>query len=513
MRIIHTLIMTAIVWFSSGNCYAGIINVKKFGAKGDGKTDDTKAIQAAIDAAPENMQSVIFFPKGTYILRSYTVTENYLENYFIHMRSNITFKGAGKTSVIKLGDHLFDKKEKNATAQLFYGVKLKNITFSNLLIDMNGGNNLVPDTLIKNQRAIFINHGSNVLIDNITIKNNAGRNMVFIIGKGKGVLVKNSTFLNGGHYVGIKTENKNQTDFTFIYFEWDSSRVINNHIEQQNINIALGGVTGGVELHGAYCYASGNKIIGCSPGLYVESSWHDIKNTTVENNKFIKCTKGISFWVNYHMDSITIKNNYIELIDYGGWKAYVSAGILMPNGNALTYGYKYANNSPVTNLDISGNTIVSPPGKHTSRTAGMVLHSLYKSSVSGNTITGMNLGGVILQGSKWGTSSVTINNNKFRNFTDNIDTLFPAGYVVILDSYLTQVADAPGIKNITITDNSFTRDKNKITSKSKITQRNGSFFGVYIALPDSMKNEVQFKQNVFSDKTETIKFKSILPKQ
>lgn len=289
--------------------------------------------------------------------------------------------------------------------------------------------------------------------------------------------------------------------------------MINNRIEQQNIDIALGGISGGVELHGAYGYAYGNKIIGCSPGLYVESSWYDVKNTIVENNKFIKCTKGISFWVNYRMDSITIKNNFIELIDYKGWKDYVSAGILMPNGNTEHYAFKYANASTVTNLVITGNTIVSPPGKHTSRTAGMVLHSLYKSSVSGNTITGMNFGGVIIQGSKWGSSSVKVNNNKFIDFADNIDTLFPAGYVVVFDSYLMQVADAPGIKEITVSNNSFTRKKNKITSQSYITKRKGQFFGSYIALPDSMQNEVQFKQNIFSDKTETIKFRSITPKR
>lgn len=511
MKIICILIIPVIIMVIPANCYAGIINVKKFGAKGNGKTDDTKAIQAAIDAAPENIQSVIYFPKGVYILGSYTITENYLENYFLHIHSNITFKGTGKASVIRLASHLFDKKDKNATAQLFYGVKVQNITFSNLMIDMNGANNLVPDNALKNQRAIFINHGSNVTVDKITIKNNAGRNMIFIIGKGKNVLVKNSTFLNGGHYVGTKTENKNQTDFTFIYLEWDSSRVINNRIEQQKIDIALGGISGGVELHGAYGYASGNTIIGCSPGLYVESSWYAVKKTTVENNKFIKCTKGISFWVNYRMDSITIKNNYIELIDYGRWKDYVSAGILMPNGNTSTYDFKHANANTVTNLVISGNTIFSPPGKHTSRTAGMVLHSIYESSVSANTISGMNFGGVIIQGSKWGSSSVSVNNNKFSDFANNIDTLFPAGYVVVFDSYLMQFADAPGIKNITVSGNSFTRNKTKSTSQ--IPQRKGEFFGAYIALPDSMQNEVQFKQNVFSDKAETIQIRSINPKR
>ncbi len=40
-----------------------VVNVKSFGARGDGATDDTAAIQAAIDATA---RGVIFFPKGIY---------------------------------------------------------------------------------------------------------------------------------------------------------------------------------------------------------------------------------------------------------------------------------------------------------------------------------------------------------------------------------------------------------------------------------------------------------------
>ncbi|MDR9793616.1 glycosyl hydrolase family 28-related protein [Aeribacillus pallidus] len=46
----------------------GIFNVKEFGVKGDGTTDDTTAIQAAIDSVPPN--GVIFFPRGTYKITS-----------------------------------------------------------------------------------------------------------------------------------------------------------------------------------------------------------------------------------------------------------------------------------------------------------------------------------------------------------------------------------------------------------------------------------------------------------
>jgi Pectate lyase superfamily protein len=46
---------------------ADTLNVKEFGAKGDGKTDDTAAIQALLNAHP-NGQRIIYLPNGTYLV-------------------------------------------------------------------------------------------------------------------------------------------------------------------------------------------------------------------------------------------------------------------------------------------------------------------------------------------------------------------------------------------------------------------------------------------------------------
>jgi hypothetical protein len=47
---------------------AGAINVRTFGAKGDGKTDDTAAIQAAIDAAMYVEKRALYLPGGRYLI-------------------------------------------------------------------------------------------------------------------------------------------------------------------------------------------------------------------------------------------------------------------------------------------------------------------------------------------------------------------------------------------------------------------------------------------------------------
>lgn len=44
----------------------GALNVRDFGAKGDGKTSDTAAIQAALDAAGKT-EGTVYFPSGVYL--------------------------------------------------------------------------------------------------------------------------------------------------------------------------------------------------------------------------------------------------------------------------------------------------------------------------------------------------------------------------------------------------------------------------------------------------------------
>jgi hypothetical protein len=62
-----------------------MVSVKKFGAKGNGITDDTKAIQTAIDTVYQQGGGVILFPEGVYIVTS------------VILKDNITYQGYGAT--------------------------------------------------------------------------------------------------------------------------------------------------------------------------------------------------------------------------------------------------------------------------------------------------------------------------------------------------------------------------------------------------------------------------------
>ncbi|HYM94282.1 MAG TPA: glycosyl hydrolase family 28-related protein, partial [Chitinophagaceae bacterium] len=75
-----------VLFFFSVSVKAGTIfyNVKDFGAKGDGISLDTKAINDAIDAAANAGGGTVYFPAGTYL------------SYSIHLKSHISiFLDAG----------------------------------------------------------------------------------------------------------------------------------------------------------------------------------------------------------------------------------------------------------------------------------------------------------------------------------------------------------------------------------------------------------------------------------
>jgi len=112
---------SAVAQSSSGHAYEppevrfpadiGVINVKTaFGAKGDGHSDDTAAIRAAIEG-PGLQARVLYFPRGTYIVSD---TLDWLrgDNTW---RSRLTFQGEHERgTVIRLKDNTPGYQERGA---------------------------------------------------------------------------------------------------------------------------------------------------------------------------------------------------------------------------------------------------------------------------------------------------------------------------------------------------------------------------------------------------------------
>lgn len=89
----------------TGRASVNWYNVRSYGARGDGATDDTASIQAAIDAATADGGGVVYIPTGTYVLTSAVVLKNHVAlqgdglNQTVLQQTSTTEHGISTTNV------------------------------------------------------------------------------------------------------------------------------------------------------------------------------------------------------------------------------------------------------------------------------------------------------------------------------------------------------------------------------------------------------------------------------
>lgn len=171
------------------NLYAKTLDVRKFGAVGDGKNIDSKAINRAIEKASKHKGNVVFLPAGKYLC------------YSIHLKSDVTLKmDKGATIMAAAPDerHGYDEPEFNPDSvyqdfghshwhnSLMWGEGLTNVTICGEgLID---GSNVLTRGSGKNKK-------SKVIIANKAL---AMKNC-------KDVRISGLRFLNCGHFAMLLT--------------------------------------------------------------------------------------------------------------------------------------------------------------------------------------------------------------------------------------------------------------------------------------------------------------------
>lgn len=80
--------------------FSGPINIRWFGAKGDGSTDDYDAIVDAVDVA-KPLGATLFFPRGTYCIRTnFPVRQDGTVSSLVDY-NGLTLSGEGRNSIIK----------------------------------------------------------------------------------------------------------------------------------------------------------------------------------------------------------------------------------------------------------------------------------------------------------------------------------------------------------------------------------------------------------------------------
>jgi Ca2+-binding RTX toxin-like protein len=114
-----------------------IFDVRDFGATADDATDDSAAIQAAIDAAFAAGGGTVYVPTGTFLVSGDTTNPS---AGCVEVRTNVTLTGDGMGhSVLKLADNFNERI--NGIVRTPVDESATNVVISNLTIDGNRANN------------------------------------------------------------------------------------------------------------------------------------------------------------------------------------------------------------------------------------------------------------------------------------------------------------------------------------------------------------------------------------
>lgn len=171
------------------------LNVKDYGAVGDGVNDDRQAIQDTIDAAAKGLGGgKVYFPEGTYLvkeivfLRSHTHLEVHEKAIILN---GINIKN--HPSIVFMTGLFTDDGDQVEWEPT------EDISYSGGTIDMNGALNEERTKaknlpLINSSGAFAIGNSKNVTISNVTFKDSYQGHAIQIAGS-KNVLVDNSRFL------------------------------------------------------------------------------------------------------------------------------------------------------------------------------------------------------------------------------------------------------------------------------------------------------------------------------
>ena len=283
------------------------VNVLDFGATGDGSTDDTLAIQSAIDLASATGKTV-YFPAGTYSVVPATTQEwegtalgqGLMTTAFV-MKSNMSLYGElGAT--IKLANNCSTLAAPKLLALFFSNSQLSNLSFQGLTFDMNGLNNRIspaaPTTFNRfTQAAIHFSgtiggiaaRGDYVFVDDCKFLNTAGvtcigmaQSNVASVTIGKYWTVTNCLFKNNG---------LDSDDHSSIYAYADNVVCENNTFTADTMwPNGFSGNSGSFvayEVHGANQRFVNNLVRNHYQGMWVSSNQtSDCDNIVIANNTF-----------------------------------------------------------------------------------------------------------------------------------------------------------------------------------------------------------------------------------
>lgn len=395
------------------------VSVKDFGAVGDGVTDDTASIQAAL-----NYGGYVFIPDGTYLL-STKVTIG-LETSFLQIGSDTQLFGSRK-AVLKVAPNVGDYTAV-ITALDAVGTPSTNIVMSGFTIDQDAANNttcnITPGVLARVGAAILMHRQNlHVYVEGMAFLNAPGVNTISINSPNStDVRVNNNEF---SFLVGTSTTPLYDNSVVYITangFQCNDNWVYNS--TGANGSNYSGGVTG-LELHGANGQVCRNQIFRFAYAMNIvgftsTQAITQLNNLVINENVASDCGSGIAIWplTTAGLRGYEINDNLLHLdptkfavtpSTLFGISMTYSAGVTGPAeyGNILNNIIKYDGNiqsatpasfsagiqivteAPVSNLKIKNNSIYNAP--NTAIRISQVVGAFDLIDVSDNFIYGAGL--------------------------------------------------------------------------------------------------------------------------
>jgi len=416
------------------------VNVKDYGAKGDGFTEDTAAFQKAMDKVSLKGGGEVFIPAGNYILQP------------IFVKSNVNLVGENRDTVtLKLSDDANDQKQTRlVNINNVKNIKLKNITFD--------GNYKKHTNGIEHMHAVFVWDS-----DHVTITHNRMKNAV-----GDGISVTGSTrasnyvtisnnIIEDNHRSNIVVEQVNHIKIfnnistskvgrPTLHFEpWVEqnlydAKIYNNTFEtnaSETYSIQIEGTKGAGNFFNDLDFynntvtgSKGKFMIKETKGAKIHDNklnvkkvyiWFKNENLQIYDNKI---KSDVGFVMEGHLgnskrtfifdNTVTTKNDGINVITGSDDTTYKRNTFVGSGGGRAAY--LWANETNIKNTKIIGNSFLNyGKGVITESYRGHIVDGL---NIEKNTFK--NIGGFLVYATKESSKHVTVQDNNLIN-TGRID--------------------------------------------------------------------------------------------
>ncbi len=411
-----------------------VVNVRDFGAVGDGITDDREAIQDAIDFVSTAGRGEVFVPDGTYSL-----TKNPVSSYCLMLKSGVRIVGQSQAGAI-----LKEAAAIATSVRLFYATNADSVTISTITLD----GNKATQTVNEHRHGLFAWGSTNMLVEHVTSQNFTGDGFYVFTGS-DGVTFRNCTGVDNsrnGITLGGACTNVDILSSTFArntaqQVDSEPSGVVSN-VRVKGCTITSGDglavTVGGIDSTtlGNNWTITGNTIVGSVWIVWAE-------NVLVRGNSITVVQAEHPAVDVYRLTrNIVVERNTIALTRNNGTDTMYACRIVATGSNNQPDGVVFRHNT----------ITVENPGVLFN--AGFTVHGATNLTIEHNTITGPGSsgaydGGILLRATVTGTG-IVIRHNTITNYGATGIKVYGETPIGTVDVSYNTIADNQAVPTTTV---------------------------------------------------------------